>query len=114
LAYAVVVKAQPTPPIGNGIAGQINPTELTQVATTVFQRGEAFQPGSAQPEAGGGAVVPWTGQLTIAGRTQDVSGSILVRPNPRNLLLLIVTATESARSQVPEALAALANTLQAI
>lgn len=112
LAYTVVAQSQP---IGNPIGltpSFLNSDTLAQVATTVFQRGEGFQPGPIQAEAGGGAVMNWTGSLTIAGQTQSVGGVILVRPTSKNILLLLISATQAGSSQVQGALSALANTLQ--
>lgn len=112
VAYAVVAQSQPVSnPIG--LTPGLNTQDLVQVATAVFQRGEGFQPGTAQPEAGGGAVMNWTGSLTIAGKTQPVSGVILVRPNPKTILLLLVAATQAGSAQVPGAVSALSNSLQA-
>ncbi len=111
LAYAVVAQSQPY----SGAIGLTPGTDadnLAKVAATVFQRGEGFQPGVPQPEAGGGVVLDWTGSLTIAGKAQPVGGVVLVRPTARQILLLIVTATETGAARVPGAIAALAPTLQ--
>jgi hypothetical protein len=54
----------------------------------------------------------WTGTLTIAGKSQPVGGSILIRPSPRSIVLLLISATANSNGQVPNALAALAPTLQ--
>lgn len=111
LAYAVVPQSQP---VGNPLG--LDPTtaadSLATVATTVFQRGERFQPGLPNREAGGGIVMNWTGALTIGGNTQPVNGVILVRPSPQQIVLLIVTATQTGAGQVPGAISALANSLQ--
>ncbi|HIK16796.1 MAG TPA: hypothetical protein IGS53_16140 [Leptolyngbyaceae cyanobacterium M33_DOE_097] len=111
LAYSVVAQAQPRIPVG--LTPGFDADELVQVATTVFQRGENFQPGTARPEAGGGIVMNWTGSLTIGGKTQPVSGVILVRPNIRQILLVPIAATDAAKDQVPGVLAAVANSLEA-
>ncbi|NJP11591.1 MAG: hypothetical protein HC866_20740 [Leptolyngbyaceae cyanobacterium RU_5_1] len=114
LAYTVVPQSQPLgKPIGL-IAGYDNSDSLAKVATSVFQRGEGFQPGIPRPEAGGGAVIDWTGTLTIAGSSQPVGGMILVRPSAQNILLLLIAATQAGADQVPGAIAALANSLQAL
>jgi hypothetical protein len=111
LAYSVVVQTQPvTSPIG--LLPGVNAEALAQVAGMVFQRGEDFQPGLPQPEAGGGAVINWTGNLTIAGKAQTVGGVVLVRPNSKTVLLLMIAATQSGGDRVQGALAALANTMQ--
>lgn len=114
LAYTVVAQSQP---IGSPIGltpSFLNTDTLAQVALTVFQRGEGFQPGPIQAEAGGGAVMNWTGSLTIGGQTQPVGGVILVRPTSKNILLLLISATAAGNNQVQGALSALANTLQSL
>lgn len=113
LAYSVVAQSQPA---GNpiGLGSGLNSESLAKVAATVFQRGEGFQPGPALAEAGGGAVINWTGSLTIGGNSQPVGGVILVRPAPKNILLLLITATQAATDQVPGAVSALAGSLQAL
>ncbi|MGI0488664.1 hypothetical protein ACN4EK_24910 [Pantanalinema rosaneae CENA516] len=111
LAYTVVPQSQPTGvPIGFG-SGLDNDV-LAKVATSVFQRGEGFQPGIPRPEAGGGVVIDWTGTLTIAGQAQPVGGVILVRSSAKNILLLLIAATQSGSGQVPSAIAALEKSLQ--
>jgi hypothetical protein len=112
LAYSVVTQSQPLgTPIGLS-AGYDNSESLAKIARSVFQRGEGFQPGPPRSEAGGGAVLDWTGTLTIAGTSQPVGGTILVRPTPRDILLLIVTATQAGAKDLPGALSALASNLQ--
>jgi hypothetical protein len=114
LAYAVVVQSQPTgAPVGLSPAGLENEM-LLKIATTVFQRGEGFQPGEMRLETGRGVVINWTGNLTIAGKTQPVGGVILVRPSRRTILLLIITATQSGAKRLPGAISALANSLQTL
>ncbi len=112
LAYTVVPQSQP---LGNPIGlvpGYDNSEGLAKIATTVFQRGEGFQPAPARLEAGGGAVMDWTGALTIGGNPQSVRGVILVRPTNQYILLLLIAATQSGEAQVPSALAALATSLE--
>jgi hypothetical protein len=111
LAYTVVAQPQ-SPSTSIGLMAGVNLEPLLQVATLVFQRGEGFQLGSIQPEAGGGAVINWTGSLTIAGKSQPISGIILARPNPKTILLLLIAATEAGTSQLPGAISALSNSLQ--
>ncbi|EKQ68303.1 hypothetical protein OsccyDRAFT_2830 [Leptolyngbyaceae cyanobacterium JSC-12] len=114
LAYTVVPQSQPLGnPIGL-IAGYDNSESLAKIATTVFQRGEGFQPTPARPEAGGGAVMDWTGTLTIGGNAQPVRGVILVRPSAQTILLLLIAATQAGQDQIPGALSALATSLEAI
>ncbi|PSB30667.1 hypothetical protein [Stenomitos frigidus] len=113
LAYAVVTQAQPQ----NGAIGLspgVDNENLATVATTVFHRGEGFQPGVPQPETGGGMLMNWTGSLTIAGKAQPIGGIVLVRPSPKHMLLLIVTATEAGAGQVQPAIETLAPSLQAL
>lgn len=111
LAYTVVAQAQPAGvPIGLSLG--FNTDALAKAATIVFQRGEGFQPGLAQPEAGGGIVINWTGSLTIAGKAQPMGGVILVRPSPKEILFALVAATQAGADQVPGAVAAIANSLQ--
>lgn len=112
VAYTVVPQSQPLGnPIGL-IAGYDNSESLAKIATTVFQRGEGFQPAPARLEAGGGAVMDWTGALTIGGNSQPVRGVILVRPSTQYLLLLLIAATQAGEAQVPSALSALAASLE--
>jgi hypothetical protein len=112
IAYTVVPQSQPLGnPIGL-IAGYDNSEGLAKIATTVFQRGEGFQPAPARLEAGGGAVMDWTGALTIGGTTQPVRGVILIRPTSQYLLLLLIAATQSGEAEVPSALSALASSLE--
>jgi len=110
LAYSVVTQSQPSVPIGLSTAD--NGEGLAKVATTVFQRGEGFQPGSPQLEAGGGVVINWTGSLTIGGNAQPMGGVILVRPSPKTIGLLLIAATQDGAGKVPAALSALASSLQ--
>lgn len=112
LAYTVVPQSQP---LGNPIglvAGYDNSESLAKIATTVFQRGEGFQPAPARLEAGGGAVMDWTGGLTIGGSSQPMRGAVLVRPTTQNILLLLIAATEAGEAQIPSALSALATSLE--
>jgi hypothetical protein len=114
LAYSVIPQSQP---LGNPIGlstGYDNSESLAKIATAAFQRGEGFQPGPPQPEAGGGAIMNWTGDLTIAGKTQPVGGVVLMRPSSKMILLLVVTATQAGADRIPAAVAALANNLEAL
>ncbi|MBF2026650.1 MAG: hypothetical protein IGS48_07775 [Oscillatoriales cyanobacterium C42_A2020_001] len=113
LAYTVVPQSQPLGnPVGL-IAGYDNSESLAKIATTVVQRGEGFQPAPARSEAGGGAVMDWTGSLTIGGNAQPMRGVILVRPSSQTILLLLIAATEAGQDRIPGALSALANSLEA-
>nr|WP_242541712.1 hypothetical protein [Leptolyngbya sp. Cla-17] len=114
LAYIVVPQSQP---LGNPIglnAGYDNSDSLAKIAIAAFQRGEGFQPAPAQLEEGGGAVMNWSGTLTLAGATQPVSGVILVRPSSKYVLLMLVAATQAGANRVPGAVSALANSLEAL
>jgi len=114
LAYTVVAQAQPTSaPIG--VRSDYSETEtLAKIATTVFHRGEGFQPGPPRSEAGGGIVMDWTGSLTIGGQSQPVSGVVLVRPSNQSILLMLLAATQRGTAQLPGATAALASSLKAL
>jgi hypothetical protein len=112
LAYSVLAQVQPPNPVGG--KASTDSEGLARIATTLLQRGEGFQPGLPQPEAGGGITLNWTGTLTIGGNVQPVGGTILVRPFPKQILLLLITATQTGGEQVPGAVAALANSLQAL
>jgi hypothetical protein len=112
VAYVVVPQSQP---LGNPIgltAGYDNSDRLAKIAIAAFQRGEGFQPAPAQLEEGGGAVMNWSGTLTLGGTTQPMSGVILVRPSSNYILLLLVAATKAGADRVPGAVSALANSLE--
>jgi hypothetical protein len=114
LAYTVVAQSQPVgTPVGLSPAGLENET-LLKIATTVFQRGEGFQPGNIRLETGGGVVINWTGSLTIAGNSQPIGGIILVRSSPKIILLLLIAATQTGTNRLPGAISALANSLQVL
>jgi hypothetical protein len=87
---------------------------LTQSAQTFFQRGEGFKPGFAQPIAPSGIQLEWTGALTIAGKTQPISGVILARAAGQDALLLLIAATETGKAQLPNAIVALANSFEVL
>jgi hypothetical protein len=112
LAYSVLTQTQPLNAAGGTASSDSE--SLVRIATTLLQRGEGFQPGSPQLEAGGGITLNWTGTLTIGGNAQPVGGTILVRPSPRQILLLLITATQTGGERVPGAVAALSNSLQAL
>ncbi len=112
LAYIVVPQSQP---LGNPIglnAGYDNSESLAKIAIAAFQRGEGFQPAPAQLEEGGGAVMNWSGTLTLGGNTQPMSGVILARPSSKHILLLLIAATQAGADRVPGAVSALANSLE--
>ncbi len=112
LAYIVVPQSQP---LGNPIglsAGYNHSDSLAKIAIAAFQRGEGFQPAPAQLEEGGGAVMNWSGTLTLGGNTQPMSGVILARPSSKYILLMLVAATPAGADRVPGAVSALANSLE--
>jgi hypothetical protein len=112
LAYTVVAQSQPSDaPIALS-PSFANIEALGKIATTVFQRGEGFQTGPPQPEAGGGIIMNWSGSLTIGGKTQPTGGVILVRPTTKYILLAIVAATEAGADQVQGTVAAIADSLK--
>ncbi|NEQ88465.1 MAG: hypothetical protein F6K26_53685, partial [Moorea sp. SIO2I5] len=76
-----------------------------------FRRGEGFQTGNFQPVPGG-VSLPWRGNLTLGGQTQPVSGVILARQLGKNVVVMLICATESAQGDVKDANALLANTLK--
>lgn len=106
LAYTAL--AQPV--VGGGL---IAPESLAEIAKTVFQRGEGFTPGATQPIPGG-VQIDWNGSLTIGGKPQLVNGLIVAKPTGVNVLLLLIAATESEAETVPNAAAALIDSLQAM
>lgn len=114
LAYTVVAQAQPNDSPLSSTPSFANTEVLGKIATTVFQRGEGFQPGPPQPESGGGVVINWSGSLTIAGKSQPTGGVILVRPTDKYILLALVAATEAGASQVQGTVAAIADSLKSL
>ncbi len=105
LAYTAL--AQPA------TAGFLTPDALAEIAKAAFQRGEGFQTGSTQAIPGG-IQLDWSGSLTIGGITQPVNGVIIAKPSGTQVLMLLIAATESGADQVPNAAAALIDSLQAI
>ncbi len=114
LAYTVVAQAQPADAPIALVPSFANTEALGKIAATVFQRGEGFQPGAAQPESGGGVVINWAGTLTIGGKSQPTGGVILVRPTPKFILLSLVAATEAGADRVQGTVAAIAESLKPI
>ncbi len=104
LAYTVLVEQRATDrPLSN--------PSLAQIPIELFRRGEGFQTGNFQPVAGG-VYLPWRGNLTLGGQTQPVSGVILARQLGKNVVVMLICATESAQGDVKDAIALLANTLK--
>ncbi len=112
LAYTVVAQAQPNDSPLSLTPSFANTEVLGKIATTIFQRGEGFQPGPPQPESGGGIVMNWSGSLTIAGKSQPTGGVVLVRPTNQYILLALVVATEAGAGQVQGTVAAIADSLK--
>jgi hypothetical protein len=113
LSYTIVVQPQAFTTLVGNDAVLVNAT-LEQIARTVFQRGEGFQAGVAQPAAPEGIQMEWTGTLTIAGNPQPIGGVVLARRAGNDALLLLIAATQSGSAQVPGAIVALTNSLQAL
>ena len=109
LAYTVLVRSQGELAL-NGTTTFINDA-LAKIAQTAFQQGEGFQTGQWQTIPGG-IKMDWTGSLTIAGKSQPMSGVILVRQLPTDVAMILIAATESAVGQLPGAVSALVDSLQ--
>jgi hypothetical protein len=106
-ALAYTALAQPV------ASGLVAPDNLAEIAKNVFQRGEGFSPGMAQPIPGG-VQLDWSGNLTIGGNTQPVKGIIVAKPTNTQVLLLLIAATDAGAEKVPNAAAALIDSLQAL
>jgi hypothetical protein len=112
LAYTVLVRSQGQLALQNGTATFVNDA-LAKIAQTAFQQGEGFQPGQWQAIPGG-IKLDWTGSLTIAGKSQPIGGTILVRQLPTDVAMILIAATQSAAGQVPGAISALVDSLQTL
>lgn len=107
LAYTVVTRSRSTDsPLSNG--------SLAQIAIETFERGEGFQAGEFRDAPSGGALIPWTGNLTNGRQTQPLSGAIIARQQGRDVVMLLVAATEAATARVDDAIAVLGQSLQAL
>jgi hypothetical protein len=107
-ALAYTALAQPA------TAGFVTPDTLAEMAKNAFQRGEGFQTGGTQAIPGGGVQLDWSGNLTIGGMTQPVNGVIIAKPAGTQVLMLLIAATAAGADQVPNAAAALIDSLQAV
>ncbi|MEB3293982.1 MAG: hypothetical protein VKJ24_12560 [Synechococcales bacterium] len=107
LAYTVLAPSIAQLGAQSGITNE----NLLQIAKNAVQKGEGFQI-TNQIEVANGMLLDWVGQLTIAGRTQPMTGKILVRPTSEHVLLLILAATESGNQDLEGAIAALLDSLQ--
>lgn len=89
---------------------------LTQVAIDTFDRGEGMIAGAYEVVEGelGGAIVPWTGTLTMGRNKQPMQGLLLSRQVTGRLLILAIAATENAASQIDAVYSTLEPTLQAL
>ncbi|MEC4985210.1 MAG: hypothetical protein SAJ37_17795 [Oscillatoria sp. PMC 1068.18] len=86
---------------------------LAQIAVDTFDRGEGFLPGEFA-SIGDGIVIAWNGSLSLRGKSQPISGLILSRQVPGNVLLMLISATEEGEDEVEAVLSTVANTLQSI
>ncbi len=109
IAYTVLVRSQGELALQNSNV-TLNDA-LAKIAQTAFQQGEGFQVGQWQAIPGG-IKLDWTGSLTIAGKSQPMSGTILVRQLPKDIAMILIAATETATGQVPGAVSALVDSLQ--
>lgn len=107
LAYAVVM----LPQVQNTFERPLSDTALAQVAQSVFQRGEGFQPSPYRPVPGG-VQISWTGQLTLGGVAQPVGGELLAIQSEKGITVLLVAATAVSAEEVPVAFATLIDSLQ--
>jgi hypothetical protein len=107
LAYTVVVRQR-------AADRPLSPNALAQITIEAFDRGEGFEAGAVQPVTPGEIILPWTGQLTIGRDVQPIAGKILTRKAGTYVLMLLVSATEEAQSQVDTVVDLLGNSLQPI
>jgi hypothetical protein len=105
LAYTVVVKARESDRV-------IPSASLAQIAIETFERGEGFQPGTYQTISLNEISLPWTGSLKTGATTQPIQGKIRVRQEGARLLILLVSATESAVQDIDPAVITIADSLK--
>lgn len=110
LAYTVLALPQSQLGVAGGVIAN---DALVKVAQNAFKQGEGFETGEVR-SIPGGLQIDWVGNLTIAGKTQNVGGVILARPLKDNIVLLLIAATEAGGDQVLGAASALGNSLQAL
>ncbi|MBZ8179185.1 hypothetical protein [Oscillatoria salina] len=106
LAYTVVVRSR-------AFDNNLSDAALAQIAVDTFEQGEGFIPGEFQ-SIGDGVVISWAGSLTLRGNTQPISGLILSRQVPGNVLVMLISATEEGQDKVEAVLSTVANSLQSI
>ncbi|KOR34619.1 MULTISPECIES: hypothetical protein [Planktothricoides] len=107
LAYTVVVQAKIT-------TESFTNEALAQMASNQFQRGEGFQPNQLKILSPGEILIPWTGSLTIGKNKQPITGEILVRQNQDQIIMLLVSATEDAKDNIPSAIGTLSDSLKSL
>lgn len=107
LAYIVVVQGKITNESFTNEA-------LAQMASNQFQRGEGFQPNQLKILSPGEILIPWTGSVTIGKNKQPISGEILVRQNQEQIIMLLVSATEDAKDNIPSAIGTLSDSLKSL
>jgi hypothetical protein len=105
LAYTVVVKARESDRV-------IPIASLAQIAIETFERGEGFQPGTYQAISLNEISLPWTGSLKTGTTTQPIQGKIRVRQEGARLLMLLVSATESAVEDIDPAIITIMDSLK--
>ena len=105
LAYTVVVKPQVN-------TQQLDSETLARIAIDEFEKGEGFQPGQFRQSNAGEIALPWSASLTMGNNTQSLSGEVLARQRGRNVLLLLISATEAKAEDVPQVLQVLSNSLK--
>ncbi len=105
LAYTVVVRSRSS-------SRPLTVATLAQIAIDTFQRGEGFIPDRFRPLGSGRVQVPWTGSLTIGGNTQPMNGIIFVSQPQQDILMLLISATQTGRDRVNTAVATLADTFK--
>jgi hypothetical protein len=105
LAYTVVVQGKITNESFTNEA-------LAQMASNQFQRGEGFQPNQLKILSPGEILIPWTGSVTIGRNKQPITGEILVRQNQEQIIMLLVSATEDAKDNIPSAIGTLSDSLK--
>ncbi|MBC6455506.1 MAG: hypothetical protein GDA43_21850 [Hormoscilla sp. SP5CHS1] len=105
LAYTVVVRSRSS-------SRPLTAATLAQIAIDTFRRGEGFIPDRFRPLVPGRVQVPWTGSLTMGGNTQPMNGMILVSQPQQDILMLLISATQTGRYRVDTAVATLADTFK--
>ncbi len=107
LAYTVVVKARESDRV-------IPSSSLAQIAIETFERGEGFQPGTYQIISANEISLPWTGTVKTGSTTQLIQGKIRVRQAGDRLLILLVSATESAFQDIDPAIVTITDNLKSL